>query len=371
MVDAPRFVESSSAAGIQTSKQTQFFWPLPPPRRTIRVAGETPSHRSEEHANKSPDSTSATKTLAQRFELRHRISTSYGRIEYWKAWHRDLRIDVVVKLLPADVADEEVRKRFYREAQALASAGHRHVVHIYDVGRLEDGTVYMVLEVLPGLRLADILAVSGPLPWPTTRRIVAQLAEALGTCHANGVIHRAVEPQTVMINIRHGRLECRLTEFNLAAFVDDDTGATVSSSTSSGDRPPHVSPEQRSGDPGDARSDIYGLGYVMYRCLTGCSPLGDESPNDRFTPPAWEELRFAGSEGARVEAMVRKALAFEAEERYTSVDEFAQALTETTSTMSVRLARAPSRLTESSALAVALTILGFGILAGAVVLTVL
>ncbi len=196
-----------------------------------------------------------------------------GMGEVWRG--RDTRLDrsVAVKILPAGFAeDEERRQRFEREAKTISSLNHPHICTLFDVGR-EDGSHFLVMELLDGESLADRLQ-RGPLPLDQVVKLGAQVAEALDAAHRQGIVHRDLKPGNVVLT----KTGAKLLDFGLAR-----TGAGVGLSTSTElpteARPlttagtllgtfQYMAPEQLEGQEADARTDIFALGALLYEMAT-------------------------------------------------------------------------------------------------------
>ena len=163
-------------------------------------------------------------------------------------------------------------QRFRREAQAAASLHSPHTIQLYDFGVSRDGTFYYVMELLNGLDLQRLVTQHGPLPAERTIHILQQVCESLGEAHDRGLVHRDIKPANIQI-CRRGR-ECdyvKVLDFGLvkplAPSAQGEAGLTAPNMVTG--TPAYLSPETASGDPVDARTDIYSLGCVAYWMLTG------------------------------------------------------------------------------------------------------
>jgi serine/threonine protein kinase len=176
---------------------------------------------------------------------------------------------VAVKVPRKELAsDEMVRRRFEREARAAARLSHPNVAAVYRVGRLPDGTPYLVMEYLDGRTLAESLAAGGALDQDPAIHVLHQVADALACAHAENVIHRDVRPDNVIWNPDPGRAV--LTDFGIAGILE--TGSEVITRiTRAGEvlgDPPYASPEQLMGEHVTAAADIYSLAVLGYEILT-------------------------------------------------------------------------------------------------------
>lgn len=186
----------------------------------------------------------------------------------------DTRLDrpVAVKVMsPQYVADPTFLTRFEREARLAASLGHPGVVAVYDQG--QDGNlVFLVMELVDGGTLRDLIRERGPLPVPVVFAILEPLLDALGAAHANGLVHRDVKPENVLISARGA---VKIADFGLVRAVGSQTVATgdVILGTVA-----YLSPEQVATGVSDTRTDVYAAGIVAFEMLTGRPPFEGDNP---------------------------------------------------------------------------------------------
>ena len=186
----------------------------------------------------------------------------------------DTRLDrpVAVKVMsPHYVADPTFLTRFEREARLAASLGHPGVVAVYDQG--QDGDlVFLVMELVDGGTLRDLIRERGPLPVPVVFAILDPLLDALGAAHANGLVHRDVKPEYVLISARG---TVKIADFGLVRAVGSHTVATgdVILGTVA-----YLSPEQVATGVSDTRTDVYAAGIVAFEMLTGRPPFEGDNP---------------------------------------------------------------------------------------------
>ena len=188
-----------------------------------------------------------------------------GSATVYRAYQEALDRHVAIKVLRPDVVhDESTLERFKREARAAARlGGHPNIVTIYDYGE-QNGQAYLVLELIEGSTLQQRLA--EPIPPAEAERIISAVASALDYAHTNQLIHRDIKPANVLLGT-DGRIV--LSDFGIAKLLDSSaslTAATVGT-------PEYMSPEQITGAPIDARSDIYSLGVMVYRIFAGRAPF--------------------------------------------------------------------------------------------------
>jgi len=197
-----------------------------------------------------------------------------GMGEVYRAHDTRLGRDVAIKVLPADLSSNpDLKARFDREARAISALSHPHICHLYDVGS-QDGTDYLVMELLEGESLQHRLD-RGPLPLLQALQCAIQVAEALEKAHKSGIVHRDLKPGNVMLT----RSGAKLLDFGLAKPVQG-LGAMASGSVATMSRPltqegkivgtfQYMAPEQVQGQEADARTDIFALGALLYEMVTG------------------------------------------------------------------------------------------------------
>ena len=173
---------------------------------------------------------------------------------------RDPGLDrtVAIKVLtPALAHGANARRRFAREARAVAAVGHEHIVAIHAVDEFR-GLPYLVMQYVPGRSLQERLDASGPLEVREILRIGTQAARALAAAHAQGVVHRDIKPANILLENCVERV--KLTDFGLARAIDD---ASLTQSGVIAGTPQYMAPEQARGEPVDARADLFALGAAL------------------------------------------------------------------------------------------------------------
>jgi serine/threonine protein kinase len=214
--------------------------------------------------------------LAGRYRLTDRIAAG-GMGEVWRGEDQLLNRAVAVKLLPTGRAgDESFLARFRAEARYAASLSHPGIARVYDYGESSEfGGAYLVMELVRGEPLSAILARAGRLSPDATLDIVSQAARALDAAHQAGIIHRDIKPGNLLIAAGGAT---KITDFGIATAV---RAAQASHLTETGmvmGTAMYVSPEQATGAPVTAASDIYSLGVVAYECLAGHVPFRANEP---------------------------------------------------------------------------------------------
>ncbi|MEM9191119.1 MAG: protein kinase [Myxococcota bacterium] len=187
---------------------------------------------------------------------------------------------VAIKSLHRHLLDhKEMVKRFHRELQAATILQHRNIIQVGDVGRFEDGTFYMVLEYLEGRDMATDLAENGPMPVGRLVRIVEQICDALDVAHSQGIVHRDLKPDNVFLREGAEGDDVKVLDFGVSKFLDPAHQASLQTQTGTTVGTPfYMAPEQAQGKKDiDGRADLYALGVLMFRSLTGIHPFEDES----------------------------------------------------------------------------------------------
>lgn len=212
------------------------------------------------------------KTLAGRYEILESVGEG-GMANVYKARCNLLNRYVAVKVLKDEFSkDAEFVKRFRAEAQSAASLTHPNIVSVYDVGE-ENGTNYIVMELLTGDTLKDYIDKNGKLSNETTLKFASQIASALEAAHSAKIIHRDIKPQNIVL--ANSNTIAKVTDFGIAKMSSKDT---ITSSASTIGSVHYFSPEHAKGCFTDEKSDIYSLGVVMYEMATGVLPFNADSP---------------------------------------------------------------------------------------------
>jgi Tol biopolymer transport system component len=266
---------------------------------------------------------------------------SGGMGEVYRA--RDTRLDriVAIKVLPQTAtAHPALRRRVENEARLVAGISHPHICALFDIGR-EGEVDYFVMEYLEGETLADRLS-RGPLPLDLVLRFGTQIAGALAAAHRQGVIHRDLKPANIMLT--HG--DAKLLDFGIAKPRDEGTGVlsallhtesttaewTMLRETVAGTLH-YMAPEQLQGRPADARTDIFALGSVLYKMVTGRRPFEGDNQASLIAaildadPPRFESLRLRhGPVPASLEYLIRTCLAKDPDDRWQTAQDIAREL---------------------------------------------
>ena len=204
----------------------------------------------------------------------------------FRARDERLQRDIALKVIhPHLRANEEVAERFTREARAVARLKHRNIVEVYDVSGPDADEKYLVVELVDGPTLRQLLKGLGELPAEIAACVGIELCDALAHAHGVGIIHRDVKPENVLIELPQkadAAPNVKLTDFGIAKVLDGQ-GVTVTGQVLGS--PAHMAPEQIEGREVDERTDVYGLGVLLYECIAGRLPFDGSSPAQVLRAP--------------------------------------------------------------------------------------
>ncbi|MEM9460497.1 MAG: serine/threonine-protein kinase [Myxococcota bacterium] len=208
-----------------------------------------------------------------------RLVGAGGMGSVYEGLHIVLGTQVAIKVLKPDLcADEKFHRRFLREARAASAIRSKHVVRATDFGRTAEGLVYFVMDLLEGRDLDIVLRTIGRMSWPKFRPIALQLIDALGAAHEEAIVHRDIKPANVFLVHRPGEpVLVKVLDFGIAKIAADGTDGLTGTDEIFG-TVSYMAPELAEGIAATTQSDMYSLGVLMYRALTGRLPFADGTP---------------------------------------------------------------------------------------------
>ncbi len=257
-----------------------------------------------------------------------------GVSEVYEAVHEEIGQHFALKVLKREYANyPDVVKRFFLEARAASAAGHPGIVQVFDIGRLDDGTPYLMMELLQGESLSDVLLRRKKLPQDQAVGVCMHVLDALAAAHRAGVIHRDLKPENVvLVRGPGGEPWAKLIDFGIARLAREGPAALrqTGQGTVMG-TPYYMSPEQARGSADiDARSDIYAVGVMLFEMIAGELPFTGQSSEEILTKvlsTPFPSLRaLEPSIPPALEYVVQTATQRKRDERYGTALEFAEAL---------------------------------------------
>ena len=262
--------------------------------------------------------------LDDRYEILEVIGTGGMAVVYKALDHRLNRL-VAIKILKDEFSgDDEFRRRFRAEGEAVAMLSHPNIVQVYDVSS-SDTANYLVMELINGISLKQYMEVKGVLNWKETLHFAMQIAKGLEHAHSRGIVHRDIKPHNVMV-LKDGSV--KVMDFGIARVMSKSNTLTKEALGSV----PYISPEQAKGGYTDSRSDIYSLSVVMYEMMTGRPPFDGESPVavaiQHINGGAPKPSSLNPNIPVGMEQIILKGMALEPKDRYASATEMIQDMEE-------------------------------------------
>jgi serine/threonine protein kinase len=253
-----------------------------------------------------------------------------------------------IKLLHPDLARQpEVVTRFQREAEAASGISHINVVGVHDVNSTPDGQPYIVAELLQGEELGEYIERLGKVSLGDAVRIGRQVCRALAAAHAQGIVHRDVKPENVFLTGDVGRIEAatvKVIDFGISK-VANAGGESLTKTGMVMGTPDYMAPEQARGDKVDARADIYAVGAILYRALTGRKPFEGLDPMATLTAVLTTEpdrpTAIEPGIPLALELVVQRAMAKSPKDRYQTMEELEHELAAFDPELIGRLSTAP------------------------------
>ena len=258
--------------------------------------------------------------LSDRYEVEELVGTG-GMSSVYRAHDRLLDRKVALKVLHQHYSeDEDYVERFRREARAVAALSHPNIVTVIDRGE-HAGRQFIVFEYIDGENLKALIQRRGPAPVTTALELAMQIARGLSFAHQQGLVHRDVKPQNILLN---GDGQAKVTDFGIARSLDVQHGMTQTGTVLG--TSDYIAPEQAQGQRVDEHTDVYSLGVVLYEMLTNEVPY----PGENFVavamrhineePPPIRDKRPDVS--PRLEAAVQRAMAKRPEDRFQTMADF-------------------------------------------------
>jgi serine/threonine-protein kinase len=274
--------------------------------------------------------------LEGQFHIVQKIGTG-GMGSVYKASQPEMNRMVAIKILhPKLVNRRDLTSRFRREARAMSQLTHPNTVKVFTYGELEDGSLYIVMELLEGRNLNQAVRREGPIPAERAIPILIQVCAALHEAHTMGIVHRDLKPENIFLCNQGGlQDEAKVLDFGLAKVTERQMRPGSLILTQEGmvfGTPEFMSPEQAQGRELDARSDIYSLAVILYEAITSKLPFNAQTPMEYIQKHVLERPIPLSERAPDIpipsglEAVIAKALAKKPDERWQSAADFAAAL---------------------------------------------
>ncbi len=287
---------------------------------------------SEDHVNVLTPDPLIGKALTDEYQILELIGTG-GWSRVYKAKRNSKDDHVAIKVLHSHLLfDQESLSRFEREAKSQAGLSHPNICRVFDYNRLDSGQPYIVMEYLNGESLSAVLRRKGKLDPLAAVPIFADCCRGLRAAHEQGIVHRDVKPANIfLLDDSDGKRQIKLLDFGMAKIIVGSHPDLTQTGTAFG-TVQYMSPEQALGEKIDGRSDLYALGCVMYETLTGKkvfegrTAFGVMEQHVRKEPKQFSEVDPLTKVSQTLEAVVMKALAKNADDRYQTAGELIDTL---------------------------------------------
>src|SRR5512142_2234020 len=265
-----------------------------------------------------------TPTKIGRYEIRGELGRG-GMATVYRAYDPSFEREVAIKVLPRELLhDPQFKDRFRREIKTIAALEHPAIVPVYDVGE-EDDVPYFVMRYMSGGSLSQWIS-RGKFSLEDAARIIERVSSALAYAHKNGLVHRDLKPDNILFDNNGAPF---ISDFGVAKLLDSSTSMTGSGIIGT---PAYMSPEQAQGEKVDNRSDIYGLGVIIFQMLSGHQPYNATTPMGvavkHITDPVPEILKANPGLPAETDTIIKTAMAKDPQLRYQTATELAHALSD-------------------------------------------
>lgn len=273
---------------------------------------------------------SAGQILDGRYEVLASIAQG-GMGAVYRARRVHLGDDVAIKIIRADQAEPSARERFMRESRACARLRHPHIVSIFDFDIDPAGNPFLVMELLSGPSLREEIETRGRLDIEDVQRIMPSICAALQLAHASGIVHRDLKPANIVAHeFPNGERVYKIVDFGVANIRESADDTRLTSAHQFVGTLTYASPEQLTGAPVDARSDLYSLGAVIFEMLTGEPPFsGDDALSmvtQHLTVPPRQPSAMRADLPAWADTVITRALAKRPQDRWASASELGAVL---------------------------------------------
>ncbi len=295
--------------------------------------GQDPS-ASSSAVGKSADDPMIGQVIDKRYRITSKLGEG-GMGEVYAADHLRIARSVAIKLLRAEVlTNEEAVKRFEQEAMTASSIGHENIIRIEDSGKLEDGRIYLAMELLAGQPFNDLID-KGPVAPERLLHILIQTCHGLAAAHQKGIVHRDMKPENIYITHGPDGTDLpKLLDFGIAKVSQAEGENHLTRTGTIFGTPFYMAPEQALGQAVDHRVDIYAMGVIMYEVFCGAVPFGGESfmgiltqhITSEPTPPSTTASQHGRVLPPGIEDIILRAMKKEPAERYQSMNELVEAL---------------------------------------------
>jgi serine/threonine protein kinase len=248
-----------------------------------------------------------------------------GMGEVWRAEDTKLLRQVAIKILPAQLAnDEEWKERFLREARTVAQLNHPNIAGIYSIDQ-QDETLFIAMELIEGELLTTVMA-RGPMLPVDAVRVAVHVCDGLSEAHAKGIVHRDIKPDNIILSPRF----VKVLDFGIAKQIGGTADPKLTQGGMVMGTPHYMSPEQALGRAVDARTDIFSLGVVLYEMLSGEKPFVGEAVTEILLKIVMNEPRDIGAAAFGITpalaGIVRRCMQKQPEERFQDCDALRDAL---------------------------------------------